>query len=472
MRVTAGGVAVETGALLEQSLRLHRAAGLLASNGRALAAAGAELRSLGGPAAVASGRVEELRSRCATAAEEAHRMAEALRAAAGNYGAAEQGSGAAVTALAAMLAGELGRVAPFLLALGMGPGRIVGLLAAAAAGQSVPWVLLAGTVVLADPERRREVQAGLEAIGPRVLADPAVVAAIRLAVQSSDDLLMGWAQLPGPMRQLLGESGLGVVDARDTAGWLLGVGGALGLLRETPVAVAARQHETVAPAVTVQERVERIPHAGDGEQIRVERFEDGSGEPRFEVYIGPTLSAELRTGDEPFDPASIVGLIAGDHAGSLRAVEAALREAGARPGDAVMAVGYSQGGMVAAGLAERSEFDVQGLITVGAPTANIAVPESTTVIALAHDDDGLAHAGGEPGLQHSVTVERAALPKGFAFGGDLFPAHDLGRYAETAGMADAHDDERLQAAIAEFEAFGASSEVREATTFRATRVEQ
>ncbi len=398
-------------------------------------------------------------------------MAEALRAAAGNYGDAEQGSGAVVTALAAMLAGELGRVAPFLLAMGMGPGRIAGLLAAAAAGQVVPWVLLAGAAVLADPERRREVLAGLEAIGPKVLADPAVVAAIRLAVQSSDDLLMGWAQLPGPMRQLLGETGLGAVDPRDTASWLLGVGGALGLLRETPVAVAARRGETVAPAVSVQERVERIPYAGDGEQIRIERFEDASGETRFEVYIGPTLSAGLRTGDEPFDPASILGLIAGDHAGSLRAVEAALREAGARPGDAVVAVGYSQGGMVAASLAEQSEFDVQGVITVGAPTANIAVPETTTVIALAHDDDALAHAGGEPGRQHAVTVERTALPDGFAFGGDLFPAHDLGRYADTAALADAHDDERLRAAIAEFEAFGASSEVREATNYRATRVD-
>lgn len=469
--MTAGGVAVETGALLDQSLRLHRAAGLLASNGSALAVAAARLRDAGGAATAAAGRVEEARSRSVAAAEEAHRIAEALRAAAGNYGSTEQGSSAAVTALAAMLAGQLGRVAPFLLALGMGPGRIAALLAAAAAGQAVPWVLLAGTAVLADPERRRDVLEGLEAIGPKVLADPAVVAAIRLAVQSSDDFLMGWAQLPGPMRQVLGESGLGLVDARDTAGWLLGVGGALGLLRETPVAVAARRTETVAPAVTVREHVERIPYAGDGEQIRVERFEDASGEPRFQVYIGPTLSAELRTGEEPFDPASIVGLVAGDHAGSLRAVEAALREAGARPGDAVIAVGYSQGGMVAAGLAEQSAFDVQGIITVGAPTANIAVPESTTVIALAHDDDGLAHAGGEPGLHHAVTVERSALPDGFAFGGDLFPAHDLGRYAETAGMADAHDDESLRAAIAEFEAFGASSEVREATTYRAVRVD-
>ncbi len=469
--MTAGDVAVETGALLEQSSRLHRAAGLLVSSGRELAAAGADLRSIGGPAAAAAGRVEEARSRCIAAAEEAHRIAEALRTAAGNYGSTEQGSGAAVTALAAMLAGQLGRVAPFLLALGMGPGRLAGLLAAVAAGHAAPWVLLAGAAVLADPDRRREVLAGLEAIGPKVLADPAVVAAIRLAVQSSDDFLMGWAQLPGPLRQVLGESGLGLVDARDTAGWLLGVGGALGLLRESPVAVAARRSETVAPAVTVQEHVERIPYAGDGEQIRVERFEDASGEPRFEVYIGPTLSAELRTGDEPFDPASIVGLIAGDHAGSLRAVEAALREAGARPGDAVVAVGYSQGGMVAASLAEQSEFDVQGIITVGAPTANIAVPESTAVIALAHDDDGLAHAGGEPGRQHGVTVERTALPDGFAFGGDLFPAHDLDRYAETAAMADAHDDERLRAAIAEFEAFGAASDVREATTYRATRVD-
>ncbi|MET0162905.1 MAG: hypothetical protein ABW204_09650 [Microbacteriaceae bacterium] len=472
LRVTSGGIAAETAPMLEQALRLQRAAGRLAESGRGLHGASGTLRAMGGATAVAANRIDEARTRCTAAAEEAHRIAEALRAAAGNYGAAEQGSSAAVTALAAMLAGQLGRVAPFLLALGAGPGRVAGLLAAVAAGQAAPWVLIAAAITLSDPERRRDVLAGLEAIGPKVLSDPSVVAALRLAVQSSDDFLMGWAQVPGPVRQLVGEQGLGLVDARDTAAWLLGVGGAVGLLRETPVAVAQQRTQTVAPARTIEERVGRIPYEGDGNQIRVERFADAGGEPRFEVYIGPTLSASLETGDEPFDPASIVSMIAGADAGSLRAVEQALADAGARPGDPVLATGYSQGGQIAAALAEQSDFDVQGILTVGAPAANIAVPEETTWLALQHDDDWLAGAGGEPGEQRAIVVERTALPEGFAFGGDAAPAHDLDRYAETAAMADRHGDATLGAAVAEFEAFGASASSREATTYRARRVEE
>lgn len=458
--------------MLEQSLRLQRAAGLLAENGRSLITVAWRLRGAGGASAIAADRVEGVRARCVAAAEEAHRLAEGLRAAAGNYGLTEQGSSAAVTALAALLAGHLGRAAPFVLGWAMGPGRIVALLAAIAAGNVVPGALLAGALALADPDRRREAIEGLRAIGPRALSDPAVVAAIRLAVQSSDDFLMGWAQVPGPVRQVLGEQGLGVVDARDTAAWVLGAGGALGLLKESPVTVAPRRTEAVAPARTAAERVARIPYEGDGNQIRVERYVDATGAPRFEVYIGPTLSASLQSGAEPFDPASIVGMVAGEHAGSLRAVEQALRDAGARPGDAVIATGYSQGGQIAASLAEQSDFDVQGILTVGAPSANIAVPESTTWVAVVHDEDWLAGAGGEPGRDHAVTVQRSALPEGFAFGDELAPAHDLDLYGDTAAMADDHADTTLQAALAEFEGFVESASTGEATTYRAERVEE
>lgn len=471
LRVTSGGVAAETGALLEQSLRLQHAGSVFAEAGRGLGLTAWRLRGAGGASAVAADRVEAARARCTAAAEESRRLGEALRTAAGNYGSTEQQSSAAVEALAALLAGRLGRVAPYLLALGAGPGTLGLLLAGVGARIVAPWVLLAGAAVLADPGRRRAVIEGLAALGPRLLSDTATVTTIRLAVQSSDDLLLGWAQLPEPVRLLLAEQGLDLVDPRSTAGAVVLGAGILGLLRETPVRLSPPRREPAVRAVTVEERIGRIPPASEGEQIRVERFRGPDGERRFELYIGPTLSASLRTGEEAFDPASIMHGLAGFDPGALRAVEQSLAQAGARPGDAVVATGYSQGGEIAALLAERGDYDVQGLLTVGAPVANIDVPAATTWVALQHDDDALAGAGGDFGETRAVLVERTALSEDFPFGEELFPAHDLGRYGETAALADGHDDERLRAALAGFDAFGAGTSEREAFTFRARRVD-
>ena len=61
--------------------------------------------------------------------------------------------------------------------------------------------------------------------------------------------------------------------------------------------------------------------------------------------------------DEPWDLTSNVTGVAGLDAGSLRATELAMHDAGIRPDDEVQFVGFSQGGLVAARLAASGEWN-------------------------------------------------------------------------------------------------------------------
>ncbi len=101
---------------------------------------------------------------------------------------------------------------------------------------------------------------------------------------------------------------------------------------------------------------ERIPH-GDA-RIRVERYTMPDGSRQFAVYVAGTQTLAPRT-REPFDMGSGVELYAGEHAASYDATLAALRQAGAEPGDVVHAFGHSQGAMVTAHLALEGGFDTQ-----------------------------------------------------------------------------------------------------------------
>ncbi len=74
-----------------------------------------------------------------------------------------------------------------------------------------------------------------------------------------------------------------------------------------------------------------------------------------------------------------------------RGVVQALRQAGVGPGDPIMLVGHSQGGMIAARLAGQlragSGFTVTHLVTAGSPIGLAPVPRSVSVLALQNAGD-------------------------------------------------------------------------------------
>jgi hypothetical protein len=92
--------------------------------------------------------------------------------------------------------------------------------------------------------------------------------------------------------------------------------------------------------------------------------------------------------------------LVGERTAYEQGVLAAMRRAGVRPGDDVMLVGHSQGGLIAVNAARDAvsagEFNVTHVITAGAPIGLIAgaVPSSVQVLALENAPDVVPHLDG------------------------------------------------------------------------------
>jgi pimeloyl-ACP methyl ester carboxylesterase len=219
-------------------------------------------------------------------------------------------------------------------------------------------------------------------------------------------------------------------------------------LVETPVSVTPVLEYESAPPRTTEELISRIPRPGEGgEQIRIEKY--GLEHPVYYVYLGGTMDSGLSARGEPWDMTSNVEAMAARDAGSQRAAVEAMRQAGIEADDEVIIVGHSQGGLVAARIAESEQFRVTSLVTVGAPIHKIEVPTTTQVLAIEHREDvipmlsGIAAAGT---LATTLTVRRsvAGIP---GVPGDALPAHNLARYVETAREVDRTSDPRLREAV-------------------------
>ena len=180
----------------------------------------------------------------------------------------------------------------------------------------------------------------------------------------------------------------------------------------------------------VAERVARIP-AGSN-PVRIERYETPGGQWHTEVFVSGTRQWGLDSTGDPFDMRSNLALVAGVPAAATLATERAMRNAGVRRGDSVVFVGHSQGGAVAATLAESGRYRTRGLITVGAPVGSIPVTGDYPALRIEHRDDVVVELGGAPvaGRQIVVETDSGALP------GDVRGAHSRHGYFDTAARVD------------------------------------
>ncbi|MDP9394892.1 MAG: hypothetical protein M3Q27_11885, partial [Actinomycetota bacterium] len=91
------------------------------------------------------------------------------------------------------------------------------------------------------------------------------------------------------------------------------------------------------------------------------------------------------------DLATNLETMGGSPSARVDAVGLALRRAGARPGEPVLLVGHSQGGMVAASAARRwrgrGHFTVTHVLAVGSPVGQVDVPDGVHVLAVEDEDD-------------------------------------------------------------------------------------
>jgi hypothetical protein len=388
------------------------------------------------------------------AKETAERLRTSLLEAAERYGATERGVDGLWRFGAALAAPWLGFMAPGLFAGSML--AAAGQASASTVARFMGWGPTPFETWLAD---HRD-----------LLSAPAFARLVRLSVDHADEFAAGVTHAPSPA-PLISAVGSGI-GAPENAAVLLGVMGALGavgltgsrLLVDGPVRVDRSATRRVDPPSGIGGLADRVPTGGsDAAQIRIERYggNDGDGDggddgdPSWIVYIGGTMEFGLEAGEEPFDTTSnghgvaddswldVLRLAGAESGAGERAVREAMRQAGVQPGDPLLAVGYSGGGVIAAKLAADPELNAIGAVNLGGPVASAPTRDGVGVLSIEHEEDFVPATGGvgHPSAER-LTVSRSVLDEGQAYEA-LVPAHELIRYRTTAALVDDSDEARL-----------------------------
>jgi hypothetical protein len=293
-----------------------------------------------------------------------------------------------------------------------------------------------------------------------LLSDPAFVRAVGLAVDHADEFFGGALRvpLPGPVISAIGAN----FGAPENAAVITAIAGVLGLagsrvLVDGPVKVERSPERVVAPPSGYGDLADRIPPAeADAAQIRIERYGDGD-DRRYVVYVGGTVEFGMAAGQQPFDMTSnLLGIAddssldeldwAGAESGAgERAVREAMREQGVRPGDPVVAIGHSGGGIIAANLAADPDLNVVGAVNLGGPVGSAPTREGVPLISVEHVEDPVPMTGGSGHPSDElIVVSRSVLDSDRRYD-SMLPAHELTRYRETAELLDASEEERIRA---------------------------
>lgn len=449
------GLSVETEALLAEAARLSAAAHIV--DGWAGRAAGVRRQlddaGLAGSSWGAVLALDTAQSGFAAASGSAHELSHALVMGAGRYAAAEGLASWLSDAGKRIAAGMLGMAAPTLLLAG-----------ASAAAMSLGPALVAGLVTaVTDPTAHAAaVDRLVREHGLPILSDPAFVGLVRAAVDQTDEFVAGLFR-----SQALFAAG-GALAAPENANLLIAAAAVVGMatgsraLRETEVTVSLASRSTedrsgaYEPVRGVADLADRVPPSDqDAPQVRIERYDTVDG-PRWIVYSAGTVEFGTTPAEEPYDMTSNVHGVAdasllGDlvrlpeeRAASERAVRQAMAAAHVAPGDPVIVVGHSAGGMVAANLAADPDLDVVAAVNLGGPAAQVSTGD-TPVLSVAHSED-LVPATGGSGVAAGgrIEVERSLGARAPGPGAS-FPAHALAEYQDTARLIDRSDDPRLGA---------------------------
>lgn len=444
---TVGAVTVASSDLLLRLDRLDRLARGLDS----------DLARVETAAAVPGGApVDELRPPLRAAAIDARSLAAGLRQAAAGYAEAERDAEGLQRTLAALLAAQLG--------LAVRPAVITALVALALRGASP--LLATASPLLAGwrpppgwrppADWREPPDDGEGALRrwfldhPELITSPGFTRLVELAASSSDDFLGTAVGMP-PVWAITRDGGSETGVEAGAAG-VITIGALLGMFRETPVRVdQVSERPLSAPPTGVGGRLERVPEIN---QVRIETYTAPGMPPRHLVYVGPTETFSPFARDEPWDLTSNVHGVAGLEAGSFRATELAMQQAGIAPGDEVAVVGFSQGGLVASMVAASGDWNVVGLETHGAPAGNLELPSGMAGMAVRNTDDFIPALAGPQTDAHLLQVERRAFAEGQPVPTDLAaPAHQRTAYVATAAAIDADPAPQLREQVAAMDAF-------------------
>jgi hypothetical protein len=426
------------------------------------------LRRAGAPASAFAAEVEIERAVGLLAATrwKAAALALSLHAAAEGYGRAERASQRVAQELAATLGFGLGRMLPVFAALVV-PALPPLVAAALVAGLLVPGLRHRAGVATGDFLTRNN----------RLLTNPVTAALVRTSVMSIDDVVGGAIGLPPGVVRALGDEGAGVVGLDTSAAAILALAAPAGLLVESAVTTRAGTQRIIAASPRgLAQRFDRMPErfrdgngVARGAHIRIDRYSTPHSPDRFEVYIAGTADFSAGAGTEAFDLTSDVAGMAGLPAGSVRAVEQAMVEAGVTAETPVQFNGYSQGGLIAVILAASGDYATHGVFTAGSPTAQVDMPPGIPVVELEHTDDIVPALGGMRTDVDAVVVEREAFAGRETPPGVAVPAHGREEYRATAALADGARSAMLASTIDRLDDFGVGATSVTSTTYVAER---
>lgn len=370
-----------------------------------------------GHAAVAA---DEIRAASRQAATTAH----AVRAAAAQYGAVEHLVSSLADSATAGVAASFG--AALRIAAGAGPLPLA--ITASAELQLTLLPLLEQTVAHTITTGRFEPQ-----------LDPVLLAGAQRDIASIDDLIRGFLLVERPQDVVRNDPAapLGTESIAAALGF-----GYLLLEHPDPRLRLTESGTGPMPRPTdLADLADRVPQDGQGTpQLRIERYADPDGTVRWIVYSSGTVHFAPVHDREPFDMLANLQGVANEPSAAQQSTERAMRSAGIRPGQPVLLVGHSQGALTATRIAQSGRFDVAGVVTLGGPTGQIALPLTVPVLAAEHDEDpvpvlGGVPAGGRAGLNRVVVRRRLYDDEAPKDEGAAVPSHETDEYVRT--LADA-----------------------------------
>jgi len=191
----------------------------------------------------------------------------------------------------------------------------------------------------------------------------------------------------------------------------------------------------------------------DSTLIEVVKVVDEDGTVRWRVILPSTQDWEFMNGF----PAGIEHWVPKDDRGALndlgsnallmvtpwlqaayeQAVRQAMTDAGIKPGEEIMMVGWSQGGILAGAFASdmNDEFNVTAIAVAGAPIDHMPIPSTVSVLSVQHDGD-IVHdldfkTPPPPNSANWYTVSTTVQNAG----GEPMEVHDSASYAATIDNA-------------------------------------
>jgi hypothetical protein len=246
--------------------------------------------------------------------------------------------------------------------------------------------------------------------------------------------------------------------------------GALSLLYGDPGRPVVAPYDVVVPGSGVQPRSVRellehlhqvaalsgSPDSPANGTIEVQTITGPDGQVRHIVYLPGTDEFEPPW-DQDADVRDLqtnLQLVGGQPDAYQQGILQALEDAGVRPGQPVLLVGHSQGGMEAAAILAGDDggLDVTDVVTAGAPTAQLpGFPTGAHVISLEQVGDVVPQLEGAP---NADSVEQTTITFDAHPDDGVLAHHGYEVYEDGAGLADSSTDPSVAEAVQSLHSHG------------------